>query len=364
VKIIDIYIGLRVLGAIGIAVLTIGSMIGLIDFVDVSRNVGARADVSFTDLLLLTLLKIPSSLVSLLPFMILFGTMGGYAGLNRRSELVALRAAGLSAWRFTAPAGVVALVLGAVVAVAISPLTALAAGKYDELEAQVLSGQKGAISSPIWLRQSDGNTDVILRAGSQSQQQGALKLSDVSVFVYNRQADDRLVFTRSIEAKSAWLEAGYWKLRDVRESAPGTGAIRSEGLSLPSTLDSRSAMDRLTKYPAVPVWRIPAMIGLSDRSGVSSLGLQIRLQQLLATPLLYLGIAVLAAAFSLRLVRRGGVALMSTFGILLGFAFFFVSQVSVALGRAESLPPLIAAWSPPLLALFCGLSLLAYSEDG
>ena len=51
----------------------------------------------------LTLLKTPMLVEQTLPFVVLAGAMMAVIGLNRSSELVAMRAAGVSAWRFLAP---------------------------------------------------------------------------------------------------------------------------------------------------------------------------------------------------------------------------------------------------------------------
>ncbi len=74
--------------------------------------------------------------------------------------------------------------------------------------------------------------------------------------------------------------------------------------------------------------------------------------------------AVLAAAFSLRLIRLGGLAGLAGSGIALGFTFFFFNAVCGALGRSGIIPTYAAAWAPPVLALLSGLSLLCYTEDG
>jgi tetratricopeptide (TPR) repeat protein len=51
-------------------------------------------------------------------------------------------------------------------------------------------------------------------------------------------------------------------------------------------------------------------------------------------------------------------------GVALGFAFFFLNAFCGALGATEVIPPLLAAWSPPVLALLSGVTLLCYTEDG
>jgi len=79
---------------------------------------------------------------------------------------------------------------------------------------------------------------------------------------------------------------------------------------------------------------------------------------------LFAAMSVLAAAFSLRLVRLGGVALLAGSGVALGFGLFFLDQFCGALGEANAVPPFVAAWTPPVLALLSGFTLLCYTEDG
>mgnify|MGYP000402576292 CR=1 FL=1 len=69
-------------------------------------------------------------------------------------------------------------------------------------------------------------------------------------------------------------------------------------------------------------------------------------------------------AFSLRLIRLGGLASLAGSGVALGFVFFFFNQLCEALGKAEVVAPFAAAWTPPLMAMLCGFTLLCYTEDG
>ncbi len=48
----------------------------------------------------------------------------------------------------------------------------------------------------------------------------------------------------------------------------------------------------------------------------------------------------------------------------LGFLFYFLNALCNALGKSEVIPPVLAAWTPPVLALLCGFTLLCYTEDG
>jgi lipopolysaccharide export system permease protein len=88
------------------------------------------------------------------------------------------------------------------------------------------------------------------------------------------------------------------------------------------------------------------------------------MEEQLARPLLFAAMSILAAAFSLRLVRLGGMTMLAGSGVALGFVFFFFNEFCRALGSAGAIPPFAAAWTPPLLALLSGFTLLCYTEDG
>jgi len=60
-----------------------------------------------------------------------------------------------------------------------------------------------------------------------------------------------------------------------------------------------------------------------------------------------IAMALLAAGFSMRQTRRGGVAQMITGGIAAGFALFVVDRVSNEFGEAGSLPVVLAASAGP-----------------
>ena len=118
---IERYVLFQVLKALGVSLAVIAGLVLLIDFVEVSRAVGRYADLGAARLFGLTLMKSPAVILQLLPFVFLFGTLAAFVGLNRRSELVAMRAAGVSAWRFVLPAGVAALMIGVITVTVLRP---------------------------------------------------------------------------------------------------------------------------------------------------------------------------------------------------------------------------------------------------
>lgn len=361
---LDLYLLRRTLAGVGLALAVILVIVLLVNFVAVSRDVGVRArDVSVGELFGLTLLQSPGVVITLAPFAFLFGVLGAFVQMNRRSELVIMRAAGISAWRFIAPAALGSAAAGVLAAALLNPAAAALSSAYERQKAAVMEGYLVEAPKAVWLRQGDRRTQVIIRA-ARREAGPALRLRDASFYVYALDARGALRFTRRIDAAEATLARGEWRLAGAREGAPGAAAVRYDTLSLPSNLDPRAALAQDAAAQSASFWSLPGAIQATERAGFSAVAFRLQLQQLLATPLMYAGMAVLAAAFSLRLWRSGGLPQLGGAAVALGFAFFFVSQLCAALGRYEVIPPFLAAWAPPLMALLCGVTLVLYTEDG
>jgi len=357
------YVLIQLALSLGVALAVIAALVMLIDFVEISRGLGSDTDLSGLRILGLMLLKSPAVIVQLLPFVFLFGTLAAFVGLNRRSELVAMRAAGVSAWRFVLPAAGAALLLGVLTVTVIGPVAASADGLFQRERARISGSVLGAEEQQaIWLREGDGPRQMVIRAGRQDRANA--RLLDVTFFIYATDPQGQRRFTERIDAPSASLSAGRWRLFDAVGAQTGQRAVRYATLDLPSALADEEAFERFARPQSTPFWSLPGQIQRIEDAGFSSTAYRLRLQSLLSTPLAFAAMTILAAAFSLRLMRLGDLARMAVAAVVLGFAFFFLSQFSAAMGSAEVVPPFVAAWLPAILTALAAFTLLFYTEDG
>jgi lipopolysaccharide export system permease protein len=360
---IERYVLVQQARSLGIALGVIAALIMLIDFVEISRGVGSDVDLSGARIFGLMLLKSPQVIIQLLPFVFLFGTLAAFVGLNRRSELIAMRAAGVSAWRFVLPAAGAALVFGLITVSALGPLAASADGLFQRERTRLSGSAAGVEAVPtVWIREGDDTRQMVIRA--ERQDRSSARLLDVTFFIYTNGAEGMRTFSERIDADSASLSNGSWRLVNAVGAEIGQRAVRYATLDLPSSLSDEEAFERFARPQATSFWSLPAQIDRIEAAGFSSTAYRLRLQQLLATPLMFAAMSILAAAFSLRLMRLGDLARMSVAAVVLGFAFFFVNQAASAFGSAEVIPPWLAAWLPPLLTALAAFTLLFYTEDG
>jgi lipopolysaccharide export system permease protein len=348
------------------ALMIVAALIFLIEYVSISKTLGAKADVSGLSVIGLMLEKSPGSILVLLPFAFLFGALFAFVNLNRRSELIAMRAAGVSAWRFVMPAAVMAFAFGLLTIGVLNPVASLLNDHYERVTARLDRADAPAQGQPngaIYLRQGDGKQQIVIRAASQDTVIGHLK--GVTFWIYDIDAKETPVFRKRIDAQEATLRPGYWQLRNAQEATvTGPSTAPYDVLTMPSNLDPQKAFKKYASTQSVPFWRLPGLIHQNRISGFSTALYELKLHQLLSTPLMFAAMTALGAVFSLRLMRLGGVTGLVISGISLGFVIFFVNQLFSSMGKAGVIPIFMAGWSPAILAMLAATTLIVYTEDG
>jgi lipopolysaccharide export system permease protein len=341
---------------------TLATIAFLADYIELIRRGSTRVDATLGRLFELAALNQPQLAEQVLPFAILFGTMLVFWRLTRSNELVVARASGLSAWQFLTPALLVALLVGIVAVTVFNPIAAATQARYHRLEARVLNPGSDSLllsNSGLWLRQSDQAGDqVIIHARALAP--SGFNLHGVTVFFFN----DLVELSSRVDAESAHLENGAWVIDHGVRWLPGERTEPFKVLRLPTRLTSRKIEESFAAPDTMSFWDLPGFIALLEQSGFSARRHRLHFDVLLARPFLLCAMVLVAAVFSLRMQRRGGVPLMIVAGVAAGFLLFFLSSVVYALGLSTKLPVVLAAWAPTGVSLIFGAWMLLYLEDG
>jgi lipopolysaccharide export system permease protein len=185
-------------------------------------------------------------------------------------------------------------------------------------------------------------------------------LEDVIVFFY--EGRDR--FAGRIDAASADLEAGQWHLKDAWLSGVEGRPRHIASYDLPTTLTPSQIEESFASPDTISFWDLPRFIANAENAGFSALRHRLYWYSLLALPVLFSAMVFMAASFSFRLARLGGMPQLVLAGALSGFAVYFLGDVTGALGQSGILPTPLAALAPAAAAILLGMTLLFYQEDG
>jgi lipopolysaccharide export system permease protein len=356
------YFGLRFLTTAVLVFVGILSLVALVDYIEMMRKTSGMPNVPAIVVAQTSLFRVPQIAERIMPFSVLVAAMSCYLNLSRRLELVVARAAGMSAWQFVAPALIVSVVLGVLATLVYNPMAAALQERSKRLEVEFLGGnaESGLQSTGngFWVRQRNDDGQSIVNAVTSSEQ--GVRLGGVTVFTYDTDGH----FLERIEAKTAVLGRGVWRLGDARIYSNNAPPRESQEYFLKTSLTPEQVRESFATPETVPFWDLPLYIQIADHSGLGAAGYRLQYQKLLARPFVLASMVLLAAAVSLRFFRFGGVQKMILSGVAAGFLLYVLSKVTDDLSKAELMHPVAAAWLPVFVGGLTGLVALLHQEDG
>lgn len=337
------------------------AVVYLFDTVELLRRASKQDQIPLSLVMQMGLLKLPEVGQVLLPFAILFSAMFTFWKLSKRQELVIIRAAGISVWQFLTPILLVGIAIGLLHMMIINPLGSLFLNKFEQLENEYLNSGYNEIAlfkEGLWLRQNTEDGYAVLNAGKISQPEWVF--DNMTVFFF----DTENRFYKRIDARDTILMQGEWIFgAPVLFDDKNNGTLLEE-FRLPTELSIQDIEESFASPETMSFWQLPSQIRIFEETGFDNSRLQMQYQSLLAKPLLFPAMILLAASVSMRPARTRGAIKLIGAGILMGFTLFFMTSFLHALGSTNQIPAHLAAWSPSLIALFLSLSLIINFEDG
>ena len=297
-------------------------------------------------------------LCSLLAVLITFGS------LNRSSELTAMKATGISLYRIVAPIVVLAAILSAALFAFNESYLPDANRRQEALRAEIkgkpaqtfllpgrqfISGQNGAAGSPariFYYQAFDADRDIF---------------ASLTVFEFDPQTFtlQRRIFARSVRWDpnvNQWAFNNGWQRtfanQTVASYQPFTVAGFPEIHEQPAYFIKEEKQSQEMTYG-----ELTGYIADLSQSGFDTIRLRVQLDRKLADPAITLVMALLAVPFALFMGKRGGLVGIAT-AIAVAISYWIVAGIFSSLGDINTLPPLLAAWSPDLLFAIAGSYLL------
>jgi lipopolysaccharide export system permease protein len=302
-------------------------------------------------------LRAPQIIARFLPFSVLLGTLITLATLNQNSEVVSLKASGLSAHQILAPLVVTGLMVAGisfafnerVVARATATLSA-----WQKVEYGPLPKGSGLLSN-VWVR--DG--EDLIRAGSAAGRGAATRLADVAI--YDRNGGTLISV---VTADAAQFTGSGWTLSGARRFDVSSGTTRMLGTitAMPGVRPDQFTLANVDP-DGLSFRDLARAIDDLQAAGRPTQALEAALWHKLSGPLSSVLMPLLGAVAGFGLARSGRLFIRAVIGMALGFTYFVADNFALAMGNLGAYPPLLAAWAPFLLFLMIGETVLVRTEE-
>lgn len=355
-----VYIGkmfaLRVIAVLLMLVM----VLQMLDLLSESGQILAAKGNGQAELLTYVGLRVPQLVARFLPYSVLLATIITLITLNQNSEVIAMKASGLSAHQVLAPLFLVAGVISVgnfafnerIVTRATATLKAWQAVDYGPIPTD------SQVRNNVWLQ--DGPN--ILYARSITGGDGTpLKMTDVT---WHRRDPTGMV-TEIVRAPSASFANPGWRferpstfdVQSARRTTSTASAVYATNVT-PAQIVVRKADADAESLP-----HLSRSIAAVRAAGHATSELESRWWHKISGPLSALLMPLLGSVAAFGLARSGQLFMRAVIGMALGFAYFVVDNAALAMGSFGGYGPLIAAWAPFVLFLLIGEAVLIRTEE-
>jgi lipopolysaccharide export system permease protein len=302
-------------------------------------------------------LRLPEIIARFLPFSVLLGTIITLTTMNQNSEIVALKASGLSAHQVLAPL-ILASMGVAVVSFAFNDRIVSRASatltQWKNADYAPVPIDRGDRSN-VWVRDGDDLVEVEQIRGRGD----AAKLSDVTL--YDRTGGSLVGIIRAPHGVRA---GDGWKIGPTTRFDVASGKMTNLGTVIVAK-GVRPDQFTLATVDAdgLSFFALRAAINDLADAGRPTKALEGSMWHKLSGPLSALLMPLLGAIAAFGLARSGKLFVRAVIGMALGFAYFVADNFALAMGNLGAYPPFLAAWAPFLLFFLIGEAVLIRTEE-
>ncbi|MBU6140361.1 MAG: LptF/LptG family permease [Proteobacteria bacterium] len=341
-------------------------LIFFINFMETMSKM-SEVDSPFYISILLAFLQIPDFLNDVVSSLVLIATIVTFFTLSSRSEVTIIRISGFSLWQIVKPVALTSFALG-IFWITIFDILSIKMGKeFQRLESKYLQNESRealVLKDGIWLKQANvENPDEELVILSQKFYRDDLEFSDVTVWFFNKQGE----FYKKIDAKKAFLKKGSWSLDEVTTNDPTTLNNKLDHVSIPTDLEAdfviKKIVNNLQSAKIFSIFELPGLIQDLAEAGFSPTKFKIYFHSLLAKPLLFSAMSLIACYFSLNHIRNQNTVFLIICGVVLGLVLYITSSIINALGASGLIPIFASTWLIAVICLSIGILLIYQKES-
>ena len=346
----DLYVGRVVL----VSVLLVWSVLVGLDVVNAissELNDLGKGSYSFGHALAFVAYTIPRRAYMMFPTAAVIGALMGLGQLAVSSELIALRALGLSRMRLSLSVAIALALLTGLMVLGMETLGSWGQTQADRVRTSAITNNAAAATySGLWAR--EGNTFLNAQGGEKKVQDGRewLQLRDVRLYEL---ADDGRLASIS-HATTAENFDNKWVLKNVLRTTFNARSVTQQqllGLRWESDLDPAALADTIAKPRYMSATDLSRSIDYRKRNGLDAREYQEIYWGRWFYPLNVLALCLAAIPFAFGSLRSGGLGRQLFLGILFALGFWLLQTLFSRLAGAFKFDYWIAYLLPPLLML-------------
>jgi lipopolysaccharide export system permease protein len=309
------------------------------------------------------ILKIPQTLTLMLPIAMLVSTLLTIGLLAKNSELTAIRASGITVYQLAVPV----LLVGFGVSIAslclnetLVPYSVQRVKEIYNIDIKQKDKNGAYSQSDFWWRNGKSFYSVGIFDSRTDTLSGMSRFdTGPQMRVVKRVNSNRVHY---LDPLLGWNMAGVTEYT-FHQDPSSPVVVAYPQLPLPIEKTPTDFFDAETDPSSMSFQALLRHIKDQEHNGIRVNSLYTDLYAKFSFPFISTIMALIVLPFSLKPARSGSMATSIIAALCIGFGYYVIHSFSISLGRAEILPPLVAAWLANGLMATVGSILLAGAEN-
>ena len=353
-KSINQYIIKEYIKSLFVVIAVMLSIIILINLLDEFNFFKSKKDLKFIFFIIFTILKIPNVLISLFPFIILFGGIVFYLKIYNHNEVISLRVMGYSNIQIILIPALTSFVIGYLIIFLIVPFSSSMVKYYEELRSQYNETKNLVFvnETGIWVIDKNEKEKNIIRIEKINKE-----FSNINqLTIYNYDLSNN--FIKRIDASEAIIKDKNWQLNKVHIIAANKKNNKENYLTNYNYISNININELKNVYKntdTVSLLDINKEMLILEDKGYSTLDLRIRYQKLISLPIYLLAMSILSGLMIINLGKTSNYLKYGTFGVLISIIIYFLNDLSITIAKSGIISVDFSVWIPIFLIILINL---------
>ncbi len=349
-NILDRYCLKEFLRYFAMLVISLVSLYVIVDFFERIRMFFSN-QATINQVLAFYLFSIPFFVWQIMPVGVLIASFATFGSLSRNNEIVAMKACGINLYRIALSVISFAILISIIAFLISEFIIPYTNQRADHIRLrEILKQEPMGIfkQNQLWYRGKAGIYNFKAFDARTNILQG------ISIYYL----DDKFNLLKRIDAERGEWDHGRWIFSNlvtttfIPNQFPELRSISKGEVDLPEDPEQFKTMAKNTEN--MGYFQLRHYIQEMQAFGYNATTYQVDMHGKLAFPLVSIIMAIIGISLSLKKERGSGISQSIVGGLAIGFSYWIVFALTISMGHAGTLPPILAAWAANILFVLIG----------
>lgn len=337
------------------------ALIVIIDGIDQYTTLQS-SDISFGQIMVYVLIRIPNNLYQFVPLLILISTLVFFLNLSRHSEIIALKAAGISAAKIVLVPVIITIIISFFLIGSFNNLLVgsrkLSDEYADRFQARP-SQTVRTVNDGVWLREVIKDETRFIYVPSVNWQEQTFNNIEFYIIKSGEQI-------KHLIGKTARISNQQWEISSVEvfKSGKNQQTLAEPSLTLSTNQNFSNIFSSLIDAHKVKTFRLSDFIARLEKNGYDVKSVKTYYYSELFLPVFLTLMVLIGSVFALSPMRGGGTSKRVIYAIASGFICYGATKLTESMAKSGDIPIIVGVGALPIAGIFLAIALLLHQEDG